>query len=52
MKMHLLNILNAMDATAKEKTLAVDYFSKHKVSHNSVKKFLAGLRHTETVSKF
>lgn len=52
MKMHLLNILNSMDATAKEKALAVEYFSKHKVSHNSVKKFLAGLRHTETVSKF
>jgi len=46
MKMHLFNILNSLNATDKEKKLATDHFAQHKVSYNSVNKFLAGLRHT------
>jgi len=47
MKMHLLNILNSFSASDHEKKLAVDYFTQHKVSYNSVNKFLAGLRKSE-----
>jgi len=47
MKMHLLNILNSFNASDKEKVLAVDHFTQHKVSYNSVNKFLAGLRKSE-----
>lgn len=47
MKMHLLNILNSFNASDKEKSLAVEHFTQHKVSYNSVNKFLAGLRKSE-----
>lgn len=50
MKMHLLNILNSFNATDKEKVLAVEHFSQHKVSHNSVNKFLSGIRQTATAN--
>jgi hydroxymethylglutaryl-CoA reductase len=51
MKMHLLNILNTLDATENEKKLAVDHFTNHKVSYNSVNKFLDIIRQTELVEK-
>lgn len=44
MKMHLLNILNQCQATAKEKKIAVDYFNDNIVSHNNVVKFITELR--------
>lgn len=50
MKMHLLNILNSLDANDLEKSKAVEYFAQHKVSYNSVKKFLAGIRQTVTAN--
>ncbi len=40
MKMHLLNILNQLDATDEEKKAAVEYYKNHKVSFSNVKKFL------------
>jgi hydroxymethylglutaryl-CoA reductase len=51
MKMHLLNILNSMDAGEKEKQLATTHFSQHKVSYNAVKKYLESLRQPVTVAK-
>ncbi|MFA8301153.1 MAG: hydroxymethylglutaryl-CoA reductase, degradative [Hyphomicrobiales bacterium] len=44
MKMHLINLLNANDATESEKNKAVDHFKKHNVSATSVKKFLREIR--------
>ena len=40
MKMHLLNILNQLEATQEERELIVDYFKDHVVSHSAaVNKF-------------
>ncbi len=44
MKMHLLNILNQLGATADEKTALVDYFRKHTVSHSAAAEQLERLR--------
>lgn len=46
MKMHLLNLLNANQATDEEKQIAVEYFKTHKVSNRSVINFLDRLRVT------
>ena len=40
MKMHLLNILNQLGATANQKEAALDYFKKHTVSVQAVGAFL------------
>ena len=40
MKMHLLNILNQLEATEEEKAVIVDHFKHNTVSHSeAVKKF-------------
>lgn len=44
MKMHLLNILNQMNATNDEKKAATDYFKKHKITHNGAIDFIENLR--------
>ncbi|MAZ28161.1 MAG: hydroxymethylglutaryl-CoA reductase, degradative [Cytophagaceae bacterium] len=44
MKMHLMNILNQFNATPTEKTTAVAYFKKNKVSHSAVENLLQDLR--------
>mgnify|MGYP001051669886 CR=1 FL=1 len=44
MKMHLMNILNQLEASEAEKVEAVHYFTHHKVSFNSVSQFLQNLR--------
>jgi len=44
MKMHLLNILNQMEATSNEKKRAVEHFRDNIVSHSSVEKFLREFR--------
>lgn len=44
MKMHLLNLLNQMGATATEKQRLVDYFKQHTVTHVSVKEALENIR--------
>lgn len=54
MKMHLLNILNQLEATEAEKKIIVDYFKYHTVSHSeAVKKFceLRGIENPQSVSK-
>ena len=40
MKMHLLNILNQLDASAKQKEQAIEYFKTNTVSHSAVQAFL------------
>ena len=44
MKMHLMNILNGVQATDAEKTLAVTHFTSHQVSHRAVIAFIEQLR--------
>jgi hydroxymethylglutaryl-CoA reductase len=44
MKMHLMNILNTFDATEAEKTEAIEYFKKIKVSVSSVRAFMEMIR--------
>lgn len=45
MKMHLLNILNQMDATDEEKKALVHHFRQHTVSHKAVVDALNKFRH-------
>lgn len=44
MKMHLMNILNGVQATDAEKALAVTHFTSHQVSHSAVIAFVEQLR--------
>ncbi len=44
MKMHLMNILNQLEATVKEKEQTVAHFTKHAVSHSAVVNFVNQLR--------
>ena len=47
MKMHLINILNTLDADNSEKKTLVEYFKKHKVSFRKAEKALTKLRRNE-----
>lgn len=44
MKMHLMNILNQMQADQNEKTQALDFFKDHTISHNAVVEFIDQMR--------
>ena len=44
MKMHLMNILNQLEATEEEKKKALEYYKETSVSHSSVVSFLEKLR--------
>ncbi len=44
MKMHLLNILNKLEASENEKTEATHYFKDNRISHSTVVTFLEKLR--------
>jgi len=44
MKMHLMNILNQLEATDAEKQKAVKHFEKHTVSHSAAADYISGLR--------
>ncbi|MBT8255677.1 MAG: hydroxymethylglutaryl-CoA reductase, degradative [Bacteroidia bacterium] len=44
MKMHLMNILNQLEATSEEKEQAVEHFNERAVSHNAVVTFVTQLR--------
>ena len=46
MRMHLTNILNSLNATKKEISLAVDYFSNEIVSVKAVEDYLKSIRNT------
>ena len=49
MKMHLMNMLNQLDATPTEKEIAISHFKSHKVSHSAVNTLVADLRKSEKV---
>lgn len=54
MKMHLLNILNQLEATTDEKKIIVDHFKYNTVSHSAaVKKFceVRGIKNPEEIKK-
>lgn len=44
MKMHLLNILNSLNSTEKEKRKAVEFFKTSKVSYKAVSDFISSVR--------
>ena len=44
MKMHLMNMLNQLKATTKEKAKAIAFFSTNQVSHSAVVNFIEKLR--------
>lgn len=44
MKMHLMNILNQLNASKEEKDKALEFYKENAVSHNSVVSFLEKLR--------
>ena len=44
MKMHLINILNSLDANEKEKEMLINFFKKNTVSYSSAKTELTNLR--------
>lgn len=44
MKMHLMNILNQLNATEQEKQAAIKYFTIHKVSYSAVDQLLKSIR--------
>ncbi len=44
MKMHLMNILNQLEATENEKEMAIKHFKKERISHNAVSQFIKNLR--------
>lgn len=44
MKMHLMNILNQLNASEKEKKEAINHFKKHTISHSEVVNYISTLR--------
>jgi hydroxymethylglutaryl-CoA reductase len=44
MKMHLMNVLNQLDATGEEKNKAIRYFKERKVSHKAVVDYVKSIR--------
>lgn len=44
MKMHLINLLNKLNANENEKELAIKHFKKHKINNASVEVFLKNVR--------
>lgn len=44
MKMHLMNVLNQLEATPSEKEFLINYFKKHNVSHSAVQEQLNKIR--------
>ena len=44
MKMHLMNILNQLEASEEEKKMAIEHFKTHTVSHSAVLGFLEDFR--------
>lgn len=46
MKMHLMNMLNQLQATDDEKTQMTSYFKEHAVTHNAVENALSNLRNS------
>ncbi len=49
MKMHLINILNSLEASESEKKLAIEYFKNEIVSNSNVQNYLIKLRKSDEV---
>lgn len=49
MKMHLMNMLNQLQATPEEKEVALQHFKTNKVSHSAVNSLIKSIRKSETV---
>jgi len=49
MKMHLINILNSLEATESEKQSAVEYFKDEIVSNNNVQSYITKLRKSNEI---
>jgi hydroxymethylglutaryl-CoA reductase len=49
MKMHLINILNSLEATESEKQSAVEYFKNEIVSNNNVQSYITKLRKSNEI---
>src|SRR5690606_2451410 len=49
MKMHLTNILNQLNATEEEKTIAKAHFGRRKISHKAVHEFIQSLRKSNCI---
>ncbi len=49
MKMHLINILNSLQATESEKKLALEYFKNKIVNNNNVQSFITKLRESNEI---
>ena len=44
MKMHLINLLNKLNANENEKELAIEHIKNHKINNASVELFLKNIR--------
>ena len=51
MKMHLMNILNQLEATQEEKLIATIHFENNTVTHAAVVDYIKGLRNTTVIEK-
>ncbi|HIL86141.1 MAG TPA: hydroxymethylglutaryl-CoA reductase, partial [Candidatus Marinimicrobia bacterium] len=49
MKMHLINILNSLEATESEKQSAVEYFKDEIVNNNNVQSYITKLRKSNEI---
>jgi hydroxymethylglutaryl-CoA reductase len=49
MKMHLINILNSLEATESEKQSAVEYFKDEIVNNNNVQRYITKLRKSNEI---
>ena len=47
--MHLINILNSLEASESEKKLAIEYFKNEIVSNSNVQNYLIKLRKSDEV---
>ena len=47
--MHLINILNSLQATESEKKLALEYFKNKIVNNNNVQSFITKLRESNEI---
>lgn len=51
MKMHLMNMLNQLDATDEEKIIATNHFEKNTVTHAAVTDYIKALRNPTLIEK-
>lgn len=47
MKMHLVNILSSLNASASDQKKAIEHFKEHRVTYHEVKEYLASLKNSQ-----